>query len=663
MSRFFLASLAAAVITAISACAGSASSGEALSPELQLAGVSRPIPQAVTLPRGYREAIKNGSRTRSGEPGPSYWQQWTDYRLAARLMPEEKRLEGSADIVYHNNSPHELPLVVLHLIQNLHAEGAPRRNTQEVTGGVNLSRVAVGSEELHPGIMEGPGYLVSGTRLMVRLGEPLQPADSLSISIEYSFTVPQAGADGRMGWSGDNMFFIAYWYPQMAVFDDVEGWQIDQFTGDAEFYAGFGSYELTVEAPVGWMIMATGELLNPREVLAPHVLERLRQAEGSDEPVQVLTQDDFGERGTASSPDGWLTWRYHAEEVRDVAFSATKESLWSAARTSVGDRDADGVADYVRIDAIYRKSAPRWADVVGYAQHSINFLSRFTQISYPWPHMTAVEGSGIIGGGMEFPMMTLIGDYNSRGDSALYYVTAHELAHMWVPMIISNDERRYSWMDEGTTSFNENQARKEYFPGRNHDLPDAERYIEVALAESEGEMMRRSDFHYTGVAFSIASYSKPASVLVALRGVLGAEDFMRAYRAYLKRWAYKHPYPWDMFNTFESITGRDLDWFWRSWYYETWVLDQAVASVVPIADGTRITISDRGQIPMPVRLVITRENGEVIRRETPVDNWLAGATQVTVTVPRGSPVVRVEIDPERFFPDVNRENNIWSAAE
>ena len=661
MSRFKCLCLPALLGAAglVGCASGSRPDPGSATPEVESQS-QRPIPYPITQPADYRAALRAGTRTLNGEPGPDYWQQWTEYRLTARILPERKRLQGSAEIVYHNRSPDALESLYLHLNQNLHAVGAPRRAPEEVTGGVELGTVSVDGEEVEAGPEEGPHYEVDATRMTLVLPEPLASGDSTIIYIEFQFTVPQAGANGRMGWDADNLFFIAYWFPKMAVYDDVVGWQNDRFLGGSEFYDGFASYDLTVEVPVGWVVVATGTLLNPEEVLAPHILERLREAEGSDEVIHVITADDFGEAATTAGNDGWLEWHFQADAVRDVAFSATRESLWDAARTPVEDRDADGVTDYARVDAIYRELAPRWKQVARYSQHAINFLSRYTGLSYPWPHMSAVEGSNIIGGGMEFPMMTLIGDYNTRGDSALYYVTAHELAHMWVPMIVSNDERRFSWMDEGTTSFNENQARKEFFPGFNHDMPDQIRYLQVATDDSEGEMMRRSDFHYPGPAFGVASYQKPASILVALRAVLGEETFMRAYRTYLQRWAYKHPYPWDMFNTFSSVSGRDLDWFWRVWYYETWTLDQAITSVTETDDGTQIIVADLGLAPMPVHLSITREDGQVIRRDVPVDAWLAGATRVTVTVPAGPSVTRVEIDAERAFPDANRDNNVWT---
>ncbi len=629
----------------------------------QSASPQRPIPYPVVSPRAYQQAVAAGTRSTTGAPGPNYWQQRASYTVTARLSPEAKRVDAQASIVYVNASPDTLPAVFLHLLQNLHAPGALRNESQEVTGGVELTRVTVHGRALSPTQGALPGYRVQGTILGVRLAQALLPGDSVRLSIDWGFVVPQAGA-GRMGWSRDNLFYIAYWYPQMAVYDDVDGWQIDQYLGQAEFYSGFARYDVTLEAPEGWMVMATGALQNADEVLPAGVVQRLRAAEQSDTVIHVLRAEDLGP-GTATrrAPSGWLRWHFMADNVRDFAFSATRQSLWDAARTPVGDRNGDGAADYARVDAIYRASAPRWRHAWRYAQHSIDFLSRWTEIPFPWPHMSAVEGAEIIGGGMEFPMMTIIGDYNSRGDSALYYVTAHELAHMWVPMIVGVDEKRHAWMDEGTTSFNENQARKEFYPGPDHDDGDRQRYLAVARLGLEGEMMRWSDYQYPGPAYGVASYSKPATLLVALRGLLGDEMFLKAYRTYLHNWSYKHPRPWDFFSTFNAVTGQDLSWFWRTWYYETWTLDQAVVSVnAGTASSPRetvIVVEDRGLAPMPARLHITLENGDTIDREVPVERWLSGATRADVRITANSPVVRVEIDTVGVFPDVDRSNNVW----
>lgn len=621
---------------------------------------SRPLPHPVNPGARFETAIERGTRTETGEPGPNYWQQWTDYDLHATLDPEAKRISGTAKIEYHNRAPVALPALALHLHQNAHAEGAVRNRTVEVTGGVEINRVLASGQELEErSQFAGPGYGFENTLMYVVLPSPLASGSSVTLEIEWEFQVPQSGM-GRMGWSRDNLFHIAYWYPQMAVIDDVGGWQVDPYLGNAEMYAGYGSYSLSVTAPAGWLITGSGRLQNGESVLAQDVYDRLRSSEESDDIVHVVTAEDIRNNAVTRSPaNGMLTWRFEADTLRDVAFSATRESLWDATRIPVGDTDGDGDMNYSRADAIYRESAPKWNRAAEYVRHSIDFLSRYTELSYPWPHMSAVEGGDIIGGGMEFPMLTLIGDYNQATDSALYFVTAHELAHMWVPMIVGVDERRRAWMDEGTTTFNENQARMEYFPGINHHEGDQANYINTHLSEMEGEMMRYTDFHYAGPARGIASYSKPSTLLVMLRELIGEEAFNSGYRTYLANWRYKHPQPWDFFNSMETAAGTDLDWFWHTWYYETWGLDQGIGSVNETDDGTVITIEDHGDAPMPVRLTISTMAGETIQREIPVERWFDGSRSTSITVQTNSPVTEVTIDASGAFPDLDRSDNVW----
>jgi hypothetical protein len=273
--------------------------------------------------------------------------------------------------------------------------------------------------------------------------------------------------------------------------------------------------------------------------------------------------------------------------------------------------------------------------------------------------MTAIEADAIIGGGMEYPMMTLIGSYNRANDMGLLGVHAHEEAHMWVPMIVGNDERRHAWMDEGTTSFHTEEAMRSFYPDSSKPESRFAGYVDLARMEGEGELMRWSNFHYNGWAYGVASYAKPASILHMLRGVLGEDLFLKAFQTYLKTWAFKHPYPWDMFNTFSAVSGKNLDWFMRSWYYETWKLDQAIADVKESPNGTEITIEDKGWVPMPVLLTITRADGAQEDIRISEEEWLAGKTRTFVTVKPGSSIVKVEIDPKFYFADLDRKNNVW----
>jgi hypothetical protein len=660
--RIALLTLSVAVLPL--ACASGGGSGaappgeETTSPVRRLA-LERPIPYPVDLPANYARAIERGTRAANGAPGPRYWQQWADYDVAVRLDTDARRLDGTTTIEYRNQSPDTLRALVVQLIQNIHAPSAARSFEEEVTTGVELRRVAVAGAELAAleDDDDGPGWQVSSTRLFIRPPSPVLPGETVELAFDFGFPIAQAGAAGRMGYSGEDMFYLAYFYPQMAVYDDVAGWDTDRFTGQAEFYADFARYAVTIDAPANWLVDGTGELQNPDETLAADVRARLDAAAASDSVIRVLSSADYNRPVTRPGRDGRVEWRFVADSVHDVAYSVTRRTNWDVTRTPVGDRDGDGAVDYARIGSIWRDSAPRWAQQARYGAHSIAHHSTFTGVSYPWPHMTSVEGGGIIGGGMEYPMMTLIGDYNERGDTALYAVTAHELAHMWVPMIVANNERRYAWMDEGTTTFNENQAKKDFFPGTNWDLPEMDSYLEVARAELEGSLMTPSDYHVPGPAYGIASYDKPATGLATLRAMLGEETFLRAYREYLRRWSFKHPYPWDFFATFEDVSGLDLDWFWRGWYYETWTLDQAVGGVRLDGDRSIVFVEDRGRLPMPVPLTIRCQGGETIERTIPVDPWLAGLRQTSIEV--DCAVESVTIDAGHRYPDADRANNTW----
>ncbi len=627
--------------------------------------VARPIPAPVVPSRGFQRAIQAGTRTSTGEPGDRYWQQWVDYDIDARVDESAKTLRGSERITYHNRSPYRLSGLVFNILQNYHAPGVERKRSAPVTGGATIDRVSFEGTEIEGGVGQNrPGWSVEGTLMYVTLPRPVVPNGIVELEVEWTFPIPERGASARMGHTGDELLYLAYWFPQVAVFDDVIGWHADPFRGNAEFYSDFGSYRVTIDAPEGWLVMSTGTLENPDDVLAPDVAERLWRAESSDTVVHVVAHEVDGS-ATADSPTGRLQWEFAADSVRDVAFAVMRNHAWDAARAEVGDRNGDGRAEYARVDAFWRASASRYDDAWRYAQHSVEFLSEFTGLAYPWPHMSVFEGAGIIGGGMEYPMMTLVGSYETRSDTALYGVIAHEIAHMWVPMTLNSNERRYAWLDEGTTSFNDNAASAAFYPERDAWSGSRDGYLQAVMGGWDAPIMRWSDMHRSGDAYSIASYSKPAEVLRTLRHLLGEETFMEAYHAFYDRWAFRHPYPWDLFNTFEDVAGRELDWFWRAWYHESsqegeWYLDRAVSAVERLPGGeTRITIADEGWIPMPVPLRITRADGEVLERTIPVDRWLTGADRATMVVPEGSPVQKVVIDPDALYPELDRSNDVW----
>ena len=614
----------------------------------------RPIPYPVFETAAFRRAIERGTRTRTGAPGPKYWTQYARYALRAELDPATKRLTGEGRIQYQNRSPDTLRLIAVHLYQNLFAPGSARNVEVPPTDGMELSRVVAQGRPL-PQLRDvdasvQAGFQIEGTIAWIKLPTALAPGGTAEFQFSWKFTIPPDGAP-RSGTDGE-VFMISYWYPQIAVYDDVNGWQTDRYMGNAEFYMGWADYDVALTVPAGWLIGATGEVKNANEVLTPAVRERLAAARRSPEVVHIVAEGDRGAgKSTTLGAGGKVTWLFDARNVRDFAWGTSDKYLWDATQAAFGDT--------ATINSFYRPSRVAWAwdQSARYAKHAIEFLSGFLW-PYPYPQMTALDGV-VSCSGMEYPMITCIG--GQRDTLALYSVTVHEFGHMWFPMQVGSDEKRHAWQDEGLTRFNQAQAMRSFFGGYDLERIVRDAYLGFARSGDEVELMRHGDLYPVGTdAYSVASYQKMATNMVALRALLGDDVFMKAYREYGQRWTSKHPTSYDFFHTFDDVSGRDLSWFWRTWFYETWTLDQAITDVQSSGDSATITVEDRGLAPMPVRLAITRQGvTRVERREIPVDVWLRGERRATLRVPASPKITKVEIDPENAFPDIDRTNNRW----
>jgi hypothetical protein len=624
-------------------------------------GPSRPIPYPVFESKAFARAVARGTRTRTGAPGPNYWQQFARYTIDAEFVPGTSQINGRETVRYFNRSPDTLRTPRFFLNQNLFKPGAARTEETPVTSGMEILRVAVGGQTLTKSDT-GAGYRVDGTVMAVRLPRPLAPRDSVDIDVAWMFQVPPDGAP-REGTTGD-VFMVAYWYPQLAVYDDVNGWMTDPYLGTAEFYMGYADYDVTLRVPQGWLVAATGELTNPAEVLTQRTRDRLKDARELGAIVHVVSDGDRGvgpTKATNTGFDGVLPWKFRAANVRDFDWGASPKYLWDATTAAVGDRNGDGKPDTTTVNTFYRPEARRWAwsQSASFERSSLEFLSRYLW-PYPWPQMTALEGPTSCSG-MEYPMLTCIG--GPRDTLSLYSVQVHETGHMWFPMQVGSNERRYAWQDEGLTRFNQAQGMQDFFVRYNREKIARDSYLTIALTDDEQPLMTEGDLFSTrSNAYAVASYDKMATNMIALRALLGDSVFRKAYRTYGLRWQYKHPTPYDFFNTFNDVSGKDLSWFWRTWWYETWTLDQAIGSVSVVAGKMVVTVEDRGLAPMPARLAITRADGSTEIMEVPVSVWLNGARRTTVTVAAPETITKIEIDPENAFPDVDRSNNVWTSS-
>jgi len=624
----------------------------------------------------FTRAVERGTRTRTGEPGPRYWVQHARYRIEATLDVAAARLTGHEVVTYINHSPDTLRDVAVYLRQNVFAPGSPRREAVPVTGGVTLARVAADGQVLapvpdahaadtaaHPTDAEAmPGYSVDGTVMWVRLPRPLLPSDSTALEFAWSFAPPPAPSDGREGHDGD-VYFLGYWYPQIAVYDDVDGWVAEPYLNGAEFYMDPADYDVHITVPHGWVVGATGTLQNAGAVLSPMTLHRLALAHRGRSVIHVLTPAEWSTGAAFVHGSATATWHFTAVNVRDFAWGTSNHYAWDATSAFVS-RGAGHGTDTVAINSFFRLRPAAAAWPLGGARFTRDAIEQMSAYlwQYPWSQMTSMEGV-LQSGGMEYPMITIIQPWADT--LSLAGDLMHETGHMWFPMQVGTNETRHPWMDEGLTQLDVAQGMRVLYGeprtgGRPNDSEQGQRalYLAAARAGHEMALMRFGDRSPLDLYF-IMYYDKTAQVLSSLRAILGPDTFHRAYREFGRRWIGKHPHAVDFFNTFDDVSHRDLSWFWQSWFYQPWSLDQAIASVRDEGDSTAITIEDRGLAPMPVLLAVTRAGGSVQRLTIPVDVWLHGARRWVVRVPRSPQVERVEVDPLGTFPDVDRRNQVW----
>jgi hypothetical protein len=599
----------------------------------------------------------NRYRSSSGAPGPEYWQQRADYTIAATLDTAQQRVSGQVTIRYTNNSPDTLRFVWLQLDQNLYRPGSKgsmlfpadsRWGVRGFQGGYDLSSVTVDGH--------AADVRVDDTMGRIDLPTPIAPRGGTStIAITYAFRVPEHGSD-RMGRDGA-LYEIAQWYPRMAVYDDVRGWNTDPYLGQGEFYLEYGDIDYAVTAPAGYTIAGSGLLQNPNDVLTAAERERLARAAKSTQIVPIITNAEARATPTA----GTKTWRFRAQNVRDVAWAGAPDFRWDAASTGPIEGNPQGVLAQAYYEIA--KSGTSWEQGAEQTQWTIRHYSS-TFFPFPYPQATSVAGPV---GGMEYPMFVMV-HYGSPPDdpNSIFGTINHEHGHEWYPMIVGSNERRYAWQDEGFNTYINAFANEARSPGTSAWAGYIANWRGTRQAGTESPLMTRPD-HIESGALGAIGYRKPAAVLLALRNhVVGRETFDLAFREYTRRWAFKHPTPGDFFRTIENFSGNDLSWFWRSFFYTTDVLDIGVENVtMKTQEGEQFaTVALRRftTVPFPVEMRLAFADGSTQDVRLPVDIWGRGVDRFDATISVKGPVVGVRLWPDGSVPDWNRDNDSWGRA-
>ena len=591
----------------------------------------------------------NEYRTGSGRPGPKYWQQRVDYRIAATLDPAKNELRGRETIHYVNHSPDALPYLWLFVEQNLCEPNSITNQLNQpplVFLGTSFDFSCQGfnsAPRLESMTIAGREVKRTrfGTTLRVDLARPLASGASVDVDAVWHFNVPPQGG-GRMGHDGP-LYEMAQWYPRVAVYDDVKGWNHEPYIGAGEFYLEYGDYDVTLTVPNEDIVAATGELQNAGQVLTATQRQRLAVARRSDTAIAVIRADEAG-NVSKTRPAGATSWHFTAHHVRDFAFAAGPGMRW----------DASGY-DGILIEDLYRPKAEKWTEVNRMGREAIKYYSE-QWFRYPYSHATTVEGPVE---GMEYPMLTFTPNSPTREDQQ--WVIAHEFGHEWFPMVVGSNERLYPWMDEGFNTFIDLANAAKYFAGTPYgdtiEVHPLHLYADHAKPGNEQPLIEKPvevrDLFWGG-------YQKPALMMQMLRyEVLGKERFDAAFREYIRAWAFKHPTPSDFFRLMRDQSGMELDWFWRDWVFTTARLDQAVDSTSRGTDGvTSVYLHNRGTMVMPAEVLLTFEDGTTSTVKLPVEMWNLG-DRFAYRVMGTRPVRAVEIDPRHALPDIDRANNRW----
>ena len=606
-------------------------------------------PPSLYMPRAVKKAYANRTRSPDGRPGSRYWQNHGRYAITVTALPPDRTIRGMERIVYANNSPDTLKALVIKLLLNIHKPGAPRAGgaaADYLTSGVHIDTFAVNGTPTP--WAENPRFF---TWQPVRLPAPLLPHDSVRLSFDWHYEISSRA--GREGMLDSTTYYLAYFYPRVAVYDDYNGWDTMDFTDEQEFYSDFNDYDVTVRVPANFVVWGTGTLVNPSSNLQPDYLRRFQQSLTSDSVIHVATSTDV-QSGKVTRQDSVNAWHFTATDIPDVAFALGDHYDWDAASVIVDDATHRRAS----VQAAYNDTAADFHHMVDYGRHALDWLSHnWPGVPYPYEKSTIVQGSA----DMEYPMM--VNDGSTPDTTFSRFVAEHEIAHTYFPFYMGINETRYGFMDEGwATTF-------EYLIGQADMGKErassffrrfrVDRWTRDPSPLEDLPIITPEDV-LKGIAYGNNAYGKPALGYLAVKDLLGDALFRKCLHAFMNRWHGKHPIPWDFFNTFNDVSRQNLNWFWSNWYFSNNYIDLAVRRVSRARGGYDVVIDNIGGMAAPVDLELRYGDGrsETIH-ETP-SIWAANQRQATLRIATTKTIQSLTLD-GGIFEDADTTNNRWSA--
>jgi len=605
------------------------------------------ISQGVKLyePLHYQEAVDKGTRSRDGKPGPNYWQNFSNYDIEVRLDTLEKRIFGQQTITYFNQSPDTLKNLVLRLYQDKYKKGNIRNqiiNASDIHEGMSIDTLVIQGRAIQ---INDSNTWRMGTNLLINEINPVPPKGSMKLKCRWSYKLPLAVDESRRtGWYKDNAWFIGYFYPQVAVYDDLEnawgikGWDFRKpHLGNQEFYNDFNNYKVKIEVPEGFYVWATGTLINPNEVFSSELIPKLHDAQNSDKNIQILTPQNLKNDNLKSN-----VWVYRADNVPDFAFGTSPNYIWDASSVQIGNRR-------VLVNVAYHPSSQSFPAVLDISKKTLKYASEvYPAIEYPYSSITTFNGN--IDAGMEFPM--LANNTEETDNTENYILTFHEIFHNYTPFMLGLNEKRYPFMDEGLTEYFTkkfvDQELGEYNFG-GYDLYVAYNYF----AAQEDNPLINSAYLIDDLSMVYYVYLKPLVAHNLFAEMIGEPNFKLAFQEFANRWTGKHPTPHDFFYTMNDYLNEDYNWFWKAWFFDYGYPDLGLELKGNHLIVNRVGV---GSLPLPIRLKIEYSDGTNENIYKPMDVWKNGATSFGIELEDIEGIKSISLDNESL-PDVDLSNN------
>ncbi len=603
--------------------------------------------QELYMPRDIKAAYKRGTRSLDGLPGKNYWQNRGRYNITVTALPPDRNVKGEESITYFNNSPDSIRNPVIKLFLNIHKPGAPRNfgaTDDYLTSGMKIDAVTLNGGPYQ--WKENPNLF---TWQPMRLPKALAPHDSMKVTFQWHYEISKQS--NREGMIDSLTYFLAYFYPRIAVLDDYNIWDRMNFMDSHEFYSDFNDYTVTINAPKNYVVWGTGTLQHPENVLQPEILQRYKESMTSNQTIHVATKEELA-AGKVTKQNALNSWQFTAKNIPDMTFGISDHYLWDAGSVVVDDATKRRAS----VQAAYQDAAADYRFMVKFGKHSLDWLSHnWPGIPYPYEKTTIFQGFA----GMEYPMMA--NDESYQDTTFSRFVAEHEIAHTYMPFYMGTNETRYGFMDEGwATTFELLIGRSDMGKEKAEELYKQFRvqgWIRDNSSNEDIPIITPGDA-LTGAGFGNNEYGKASIGYFAMKDLLGDDLFKKCLHAYMDRWHGKHPTPWDFFYTFNNVSGKNLNWFWNNWFFTSNYIDLAITDEKKTGSGFTVNIENIGGMPAPFDVVATFSDGSSERFHQTPAVWQADQKKATVSVKTKKKIQSLKID-GGIWMDADEKNNAW----